>query len=74
MIWVRRVLFLAIGVVITLVAFRFWSNFAMLMGRLSAAPPPSATAPTNPGEVTMKIIPATPAQKPKCDKQHPCPK
>jgi hypothetical protein len=72
MIWFRRVLFLAIGLVITVIAFRFWNNFATLMGHLSAAPPPHAVAaPANPNEVTVGIIPAQPPKK-DCDKQHPC--
>ena len=70
MIWVRRVLFLAIGLVATAIAFHFWGNFAGAMhNAMDHEAAPAATA--NPGEVTVGIIPA-PAQK-NCDKKHPCP-
>jgi hypothetical protein len=73
MIWVRRVLFLAIGLIATAVAFHFWGNFAGAMHDAmtrEAAPPP----PANTGEVTMGIIPYAPTpDKPACDKKHPCP-
>jgi hypothetical protein len=71
MIWLRRILFLAIALVATAIAFHFWGNFAGAMHNAmtrEAAP----AAPATPGEVTMGIIPATP-QKLTCDKKHPCP-
>ncbi len=73
MIWVRRILFLAIGLVITVVGFRFWSNFAGAMNKLTAerAAPQAVSAPANPGEVTVGIISAPPS-KPSCTKAHPC--
>jgi len=73
MIWFRRVLFLAIGILVTVIGFRFWSNFAAVMGNLSAAPPPAHTAPANSNEVTVGIVPAAPSQK-NCDKKHSCPR
>jgi hypothetical protein len=72
MIWVRRVLFLAIGLVATAIAFHFWGNFAGAMHNAmnkEAATP--AAAPANPGEVTVGIIPSTPPKQ-NCDKKHPC--
>jgi hypothetical protein len=72
MIWFRRVLFLAIALVATAIAFHFWGNFAGAMHTAmdrEAAPAP----PANPGEVTVGIIPAAPPEKPACDKKHPCP-
>ncbi len=74
MIWFRRALFLAIGLVATAIAFHFWGNFAGAMHTAmdkEATPVTAATA--NPGEVTVGIIPATPAQNKNCDKKHPCP-
>ena len=77
MIWVRRVLFLGIGLVATAIAFHFWGNFAGAMHNAmdkEAATPAATAAPTTPGEVTVGIIPATPADtKPACGKKHPCP-
>jgi hypothetical protein len=70
MIWFRRVLFLAIGLVMTAIAFHFWSNFAGAMKNVLEKPAASAP-PSN--EVTVGIIPAT-SQKPPCDKKHPCPR
>jgi hypothetical protein len=72
MIWFRRVLFLAIGLVATAIAFHFWGTFAGAMHTAmerEAAP----AAPANPGEVTVGIIPYTPAHNKTCDKKHPCP-
>jgi hypothetical protein len=74
MIWFRRVLFLAIGLVATAIAFHFWGNFAGAMhNAMDKEAQPVATAPANPGEVTVGIIPATPAHNKTCDKKHPCP-
>ena len=74
MIWVRRILFLAIGLVATAIAFHFWGNFAGAMHNAMDKEAAPASAPANPGEVTVGIIPATPAEnKPACDKKHPCP-
>lgn len=72
MIWVRRGVFLAIALIATAIAFQFWGKFAGAMHNAmthEAAPAP----PANDGEVTVGIIPATPAQNKTCDKNHPCP-
>jgi hypothetical protein len=74
MIWVRRAVFMAIAVVATLIALQFWGKFSGAMhDAMQKSAAARAPANTNPGEVTVGIIPATPAQNKNCDQKHPCP-
>lgn len=68
-----HLVFIAIALAITLIGLNFWGDFGRVMGNLGNQPSPVAK-PANTGEVTVGIIPATPAQTKNCDKQHPCPR
>lgn len=62
----RRILFLAIALGMTLVIFEFWGRFGAAMTNVFASKPAVSN------EVTMQIISA-PAKQPVCGKDHPCP-
>jgi hypothetical protein len=74
--WVRHIVFLAIALALTFIAFHFWSNFSGAMqafnAQKAAVGRARAAEEASPGEVTVGIVPST-AQKPACDKKHPCP-
>jgi hypothetical protein len=76
--WLRHIIFLSIALVLTFIGFHFWSNFGAAMENFNAQKAAVGRARDaereTPGEVTVGIIPSTPAQnKPACDKKHPCP-
>ncbi|HXM00208.1 MAG TPA: hypothetical protein VN932_09775 [Rhizomicrobium sp.] len=73
--WLVRIVGLAVALGITAGVLLFYGEFAMAMRHAMEVPAVRpASAPANPGEVTVTII-SQPARKQVCgkDKQHPCP-
>jgi hypothetical protein len=73
-----HLVFITIALAITLVGLNFWGDFGHVMGNLAkqkdAVGRARGAEQATPGEVTVGIVPATPAQnKPACDKKRPCP-